>query len=184
MLLHGSSLHLLFNMYWIYVLGSAIEIRKGTWVLAGLVLATQLAATFGQILVGQPNFVGISGAVYGLLGYVWMKSRYRSRGRLVPRFHDDRSDGGLALSCLEYLQRTRGQYSPLCRLCGRHRLGLSLFATAALNRADSLPAVPSIRPIALAGLSCPTVVLCLPVPFFQLPAPGVLTAIGNMALAS
>jgi GlpG protein len=76
MLLHANWLHLLFNMYWIYVLGSAIEIRKGTWVLAGLILATQLAATFGQILVGQPNFVGISGAVYGLLGYVWMKSRY------------------------------------------------------------------------------------------------------------
>ena len=76
MLLHASPMHLLFNMYWVYVLGSAIEIRKGTRVLAGLVLATQLAATFGQLLLGQPNFVGISGAVYGLLGYVWMKSRY------------------------------------------------------------------------------------------------------------
>ncbi len=76
MLLHGSPLHLFFNMYWIYVLGSAIEIRMGTRALAGLILATQLAATFGQVMVEQPNFVGISGAVYGLLGYVWMKSRY------------------------------------------------------------------------------------------------------------
>ena len=76
MLLHASPLHLLFNMYWIYVLGSAIEIRKGTRVLAGLVLATQLAATLGQIFFSEPNFVGISGVVYGLFGYVWMKSRY------------------------------------------------------------------------------------------------------------
>ena len=38
MLLHANSLHLFFNMYWLYVLGSAIEIRKGTRVLAGLVL--------------------------------------------------------------------------------------------------------------------------------------------------
>ncbi|HEX4144662.1 MAG TPA: rhomboid family intramembrane serine protease [Pirellulales bacterium] len=76
MLLHANWLHLIFNMYWLYVLGSAIEIRMGTRVLAGLVLATQLAATVGQLLVSQPDFVGISGAVYGLFGYVWMKTRY------------------------------------------------------------------------------------------------------------
>ena len=76
MLLHANWLHLGFNMYMLYVLGGAIEIRKGTWVLAGLVLATQFAATMGQVFVGQPNFVGISGAVYGLFGYIWMKTRY------------------------------------------------------------------------------------------------------------
>ena len=76
MLLHAGMLHLLFNMYWLYVLGSAIEIRMGTRVLAGLVLATQLAATFGQLAINEPVFVGFSGAVYGLFGYIWMKARY------------------------------------------------------------------------------------------------------------
>jgi len=76
MFLHGSGLHLFFNMYWLYVLGTAIEIRRGTRVLAALVLLTQLAATLAQLCVAEPNFVGISGAVYGLFGYVWMKGRY------------------------------------------------------------------------------------------------------------
>ena len=76
MLLHANTFHLIFNMYWLYVLGSAIEIRMGTKVLAGLVFATQLAASLGQVFVDQPDFVGISGAVYGLFGYVWMKTRY------------------------------------------------------------------------------------------------------------
>ena len=75
-LLHANWLHLIFNMYWLYVLGSAIELRMGMRVLAGLVLATQLAATLGQVSVSQPDFVGFSGAVYGLFGYVWMKTRY------------------------------------------------------------------------------------------------------------
>jgi GlpG protein len=76
MFLHAGWLHLIFNMYWLYVLGSAIEIRMGTRVLAGLVLATQLAATLGQLCISQPVFVGFSGAVYGLFGYMWMKARY------------------------------------------------------------------------------------------------------------
>jgi len=76
MFLHGSALHLIFNMYMLYIFGSAIEMRMGTKVLAGLVLATQLASDLGQLFISQPAFVGFSGAVYGLFGYVWMKARY------------------------------------------------------------------------------------------------------------
>jgi GlpG protein len=76
MLLHATVMHLLFNMYWLYGLGSAIEIRRGTRVLAAVVLVTGLGGTLGQLFIGQPLFVGFSGGVYGLLGYVWMKSRF------------------------------------------------------------------------------------------------------------
>jgi GlpG protein len=76
MFLHAGPLHLLFNMYWLYIFGSAIEIRMGMRVLAALVLATQLASDLGQLFINQPDFVGFSGAVYGLFGYIWMKARY------------------------------------------------------------------------------------------------------------
>ena len=76
MFLHANPLHLIFNMYWLYVFGSAIEMRMGTKVLAGLVLATELGGTVGQLCLDQPVFVGFSGAGFGLFGYVWMKSRY------------------------------------------------------------------------------------------------------------
>jgi GlpG protein len=76
MFLHISWVHLIFNMWWLYDLGAAIEIRMGTLALAGLVLATELGGTVGQLLISQPVFVGFSGAVYGLFGYIWMKSRY------------------------------------------------------------------------------------------------------------
>jgi GlpG protein len=76
MFLHGSPMHLALDMYMFYQFGGLIEIRKGPWVLAGLVLATQVGADIGQVFVGQPNFIGFSGAVFGLFGYIWMKSRF------------------------------------------------------------------------------------------------------------
>jgi GlpG protein len=78
--MHGSPLHLLFNMMCLHYLGTMIELRRGTLRLAGLVLASAIISNLGQYLWmesrdpgGLHLFLGISGVAYALFGYVWMK---------------------------------------------------------------------------------------------------------------
>jgi GlpG protein len=79
--LHGDILHLLFNMMWLYQLGSSIERIEKPWYLALLVVGLGTLCNIAQYLVSGPLFIGMSGVVYGLLGYIWLMSlnQYRTR---------------------------------------------------------------------------------------------------------
>ena len=63
-------------MLWLYDLGSMIEGREGTTRMASLVLVTAALSNLGQYYATNPFFGGMSGVVYGLLGYVWMKGKF------------------------------------------------------------------------------------------------------------
>jgi len=79
MFVHLSWLHLLFNMYWLYVLGGMIEIRRGTLALAALVVTSEIVTALAQNVANGPAFGGMSGVGYALFGYCWMKSRFDPR---------------------------------------------------------------------------------------------------------
>jgi GlpG protein len=88
--MHGGIVHILFNMWWLAYLGTMIEIRRGTIRLAGLVLISAVLSNFGQYLYmerfepGQlPLFLGFSGVVYALFGYIWMKMVHEPEQRLM-----------------------------------------------------------------------------------------------------
>ena len=71
--LHFSLTHLIFNCLWIYVLGSKIEIIDGRGVFLSLFLISGLSSNLGQYFItGDYLFGGLSGAVYGLLGYCFL----------------------------------------------------------------------------------------------------------------
>ena len=71
--LHFSFTHLIFNCLWIYILGSKIEIIDGKGVFLTLFLIASVASNLGQyFLTGNYLFGGLSGAVYGLLGYCFI----------------------------------------------------------------------------------------------------------------
>ncbi|HQQ60568.1 MAG: rhomboid family intramembrane serine protease [Kiritimatiellae bacterium] len=74
-LLHFSLWHLLFNLLWMQDLGTALEARIGTWRFAGLVVLVAVASNLAQYVAGGAGFGGMSGVVYGLFGYLWVRSR-------------------------------------------------------------------------------------------------------------
>lgn len=80
--IHFGPMHLIFNLMWLYDLGNMIEDRKSTWFLGLFVLVTGIAGNLAQYAVSHPKFGGMSGVVYGLLGYAWMKSRYDPNSRI------------------------------------------------------------------------------------------------------
>lgn len=81
MLLHFGWLHLVFNGLWWLDLGKRIE-RQSSLLLIALLVVTSLAANVAQAWQETSLFGGMSGVIYGLLGYVWVMDRYN-----VPRYH-------------------------------------------------------------------------------------------------
>lgn len=76
MFLHFGIAHILFNLFWLRELGRMIELRQGSWFLTLLVLTIAATSNFGQYLRGGPMFGGMSGVVFGLFGYVWMRAKF------------------------------------------------------------------------------------------------------------
>jgi GlpG protein len=87
--LHFDPMHLLGNMMWLYYLGSQIESRRGSFRFLALVLVLAVLSNLGEYFLGSmhlqggrltiqynPRFGGMSGVVFGLFGYVWMKMRF------------------------------------------------------------------------------------------------------------
>jgi GlpG protein len=72
---HGSAPHLLFNMLMLYQLGAVVERRLGAVAYTVLVLLIAVGSNSGQYLATGPNFVGMSGVIYGLFGYAWVRGR-------------------------------------------------------------------------------------------------------------
>ena len=88
--LHFGIWHLFFDMYMLYFLGGAIEQRRGPLRYLLLVLVLAVISNLVQYYFGHPvmdgselkwnympNFGGMSGVVYGLFGYIWMKARFQ-----------------------------------------------------------------------------------------------------------
>jgi GlpG protein len=77
MFLHFGVIHLLFDMLWLKDLGSVVEARKSPLYLLVFVLVVSALSNSAQFMVsGDPFFGGMSGVVYALLGFIWMKSRF------------------------------------------------------------------------------------------------------------
>lgn len=75
MLLHFSLLHIIFNLLWWVELGRIIETFQSSRQLILVTLTTGLIANVAQYLATGPRFGGMSGVVYGLLGYLWIYGR-------------------------------------------------------------------------------------------------------------
>lgn len=78
--LHFGMMHLVFNSLWIWILGEMIERNQGQVKLVVLILFTALVSNSAQFLInGSSQFGGLSGVVYGYVGYIWLS------GKLYPQ---------------------------------------------------------------------------------------------------
>ncbi len=77
MFIHFSPTHLIFNSLWIYILGREIEQLDGKIIFIFLILFTSIVSNYFQYSFSGPSFFGgLSGVVYGLLGYCFVSETF------------------------------------------------------------------------------------------------------------
>ena len=82
--IHFGWLHIAFNALWCWELGRRIEGALGSLNMAGLFLVTAVASNTAQHQVSGPGlFGGLSGVIYGLLGFAWIAARLSPRWRAL-----------------------------------------------------------------------------------------------------
>jgi GlpG protein len=88
--IHIGIWHLVFNMYCLYSMGGAIERQRGRLRYVSLILFLAILSNLCQYFLGRPDlgvsiplpdhvpaFGGMSGVIYGLFGYIWIKARFQ-----------------------------------------------------------------------------------------------------------
>ncbi|MFO7901553.1 MAG: rhomboid family intramembrane serine protease [Planctomycetota bacterium] len=89
--IHLSPIHLAFNMIMFFQFGRLVESLRGTAWFALMVLVIAVISNVAQAtapdtlpgpLRGSPLFGGMSGVVYGLFGYAWLKSIFDPKPQL------------------------------------------------------------------------------------------------------
>jgi GlpG protein len=76
MFIHFGFPHIFFNLIALREMGSAIESRLGSKYFLKLVLVIAALSNLAQFFIESPAFGGMSGVVYGLLGFIWMRGKY------------------------------------------------------------------------------------------------------------
>lgn len=84
MFLHFGELHLVFNMLWLWYFGKQLEAIHPLWIFVVLIVVISFVSNTTQYLyTGYNNFGGMSGVVYGLVGYTWVIHSFMPRSYLL-----------------------------------------------------------------------------------------------------
>lgn len=74
-LLHSDLFHLFFNMIWLAVIGRQIEEKLGIGRTLLFILITGAISNTAQYLMGGPNFIGFSGVLCAMVGFIWIRRK-------------------------------------------------------------------------------------------------------------
>jgi GlpG protein len=94
--IHFGPVHLIFNMLWFYQLGSMIEARQNSFFLLAFIAVSAAISNVAQYALSyshfeiageiisrhNSNFGGMSGVLYALAGYIWMRGKYNPESGL------------------------------------------------------------------------------------------------------
>jgi GlpG protein len=73
--LHANLFHILFNVLWLMVLGNQIESRIGVLRYLLLIIISAAISNTAQYLMSGPNFLGLSGVICGMGGFIWARQQ-------------------------------------------------------------------------------------------------------------
>ena len=119
--IHFGLMHFAFNMMWVWDLGKLIETKKGAGFYIGFVLMVGALSNLAQYLSTQsPFFGGMSGVVYGLFGYIWI------RGRFDPEFSADLHKSTVIMMLVWFVLCWTGLFGPIANWA--HTIGLAMGA--------------------------------------------------------
>ena len=83
--LHFGWLHIAFNSLWLWELGGKVERVMGHLNMFGLFLVIAIVSNVSQYVFGGPGlFGGMSGVVYGMLGFSWVGPMFQPAWRIQP----------------------------------------------------------------------------------------------------
>jgi rhomboid protease GlpG len=83
--LHFGWLHIVFNSLWLWELGGKVERVMGHMNMFLLFLVIAMVSNVSQFAFGGPGlFGGMSGVVYGLLGFSWVAPIFQPAWRIQP----------------------------------------------------------------------------------------------------
>jgi rhomboid protease GluP len=75
--IHVELWHVAFNLYWIYMLGTRLELAIGWTRYLLFLLAAAFVSSGAEFALSDTNGIGASGVVYAIFGYMWpMRNRY------------------------------------------------------------------------------------------------------------
>jgi GlpG protein len=86
--IHYGPFHLIFNMMYFYQLGSMIESRQNSLFLLAFIAVSAALSNAAEYALSHhySNFGGMSGVLYALAGYIWMRGKYNpSSGLYLDR---------------------------------------------------------------------------------------------------
>ena len=87
MFIHRDFLHVALNVLALLVLGGMIERRHGSLKVALLIMLFAAISNVSEYLISGPAFGGLSGTVYGLFGYIWLRGRVdATSGFVLPPY--------------------------------------------------------------------------------------------------
>ncbi len=76
MFLHGSILHIGFNMYALFIWGRHIEVLYGRWRFVAIYMMAGILSIAASFAFTDANSLGASGAIYGLFGALFYFRKY------------------------------------------------------------------------------------------------------------
>ena len=75
-LMHGSIFHIFFNLLLFVILGRKMEKKLGSIQFLLFILITAIFSNTAQYLMSGVNFLGISGVICALIGFIFMRQRF------------------------------------------------------------------------------------------------------------
>jgi len=83
---HVQLWHLLFNVYWLWILGGLLEPAIGRLNWMGFFLIAAIASSGAQFATSGSTGIGASGVVYAMFGFMWIgRERYPGFQRIVTK---------------------------------------------------------------------------------------------------